>query len=513
MGDIAPGRPSTVSSFGGPAQGRGPLRDLAPWVGGIAALAAVLVWAAGRYGYHRDELYFLACGRRLAWGYPDQPPLTPLLARASELLLEHSSVALRAPAVALCVGATLLAALIARDLGGGPFARGLAAFAVGTGTFVLLSGHLLATSTVDFAVWVTLTWIATRLLRTGDRRWWLAYGGVLGVGLLNKQLPVVLTGALVVGILLTPSARPLLRGPLPWAGAALAMACWAPVLGWQARHGWPQFTLAGQIHDEYGQLGKRLGFYLEQGALFSIGATVLWVIGLRTLFRDPVRARYRPLAWAWPVLMLFFTLTAGQVYYAVGIYPALIAAGAVAVEQRTRRVRRAMVLGVAASALLLVPVALPVLSPSTLDRTPWAALSEPQREMVGWPSLVDRVAVAYASFPAAQRARTVVVTSNYGEAGAVEEYGPSRGVPRPAYSGHNGFAAWGPPPQDDAPAVVVHQSDPPGSPPPGFTGCRSFGRIVTGVHNEESQGATVWACAGVAGGWRAAWPSLTHLSA
>ena len=186
-------------------------------IAGLALLAAVLVWASTRYGYHRDELYFLACGRHLAWGYPDQPPLTPLLARLTELVHAHSLLVFRLPAVLIVVGATALSAAAAGELGGGRFARGLAALAVGTGTFPVLSGHLMATSTTDFGVWVALTWIALRMLRTGERRWWLGYGAVLGVGLLNKQLPLPLTAALVVGILATPSARGLLRGPWPWA--------------------------------------------------------------------------------------------------------------------------------------------------------------------------------------------------------------------------------------------------------------------------------------------------------
>jgi hypothetical protein len=214
------------------------------------------------------------------------------------------------------------------------------------------------------------------------------------------------------------------------------------------------------------------------------------------------------------MLMAVLTVTAGQVYYAAGLYPALIAAGAVTVERLARRRRRVAVGLVAVSAALLAPAALPILSPAALDGSPWAALSEVQLEMVGWPGLVDQVATAYRSIPEAERARAVVLTSNYGEAGAVEEYGPARGVPTPVYSGHNGFAAWGPPPSADGPVVVVWQSDPVGVPPSEFfTGCRTFGPVVTGVHNEESEDTTVWACTGPVGGWTAVWPRLSHLSA
>ncbi|HEX2808397.1 MAG TPA: glycosyltransferase family 39 protein, partial [Kineosporiaceae bacterium] len=187
---------------------------------------------------------------------------------------------------------------------GGTFAQGQPALAVGSGAFTLVAGHLLATSAADFGVWVTVTWLITVILRTGRQGLWLAVGAVLGIGLLNKQLPVFLMFALLVGMLLTSTARPAPRTPWPYLGGLVAAVGWAPVLLWQARHAWPQLTLAGQIHDEYGQLGARIGAAALQVVLFSIGATALWALGLWWLFRDPRWRRYRPLAWAWPVLMM-----------------------------------------------------------------------------------------------------------------------------------------------------------------------------------------------------------------
>ena len=515
MGELSPSEPPFEPPFESPSEPPSePARFGWRGLAALSGLAAVLVWSSSRYGYHRDELYFLACGRRLAWGYPDQPPLTPLLARAMELLHPHSPLVLRVPAVALMVGVTAVTALLARDFGGGRFAQGLAGLAVGSGTVLLLGGHVLVTATVDLAVWVGITWLAVRLLHSGDRRWWLPLGALLGIGLLNKQLPLLLAAGLVAGLLLTPSARPLLRGPWPWIGGATAAACWAPVLLWQARHGWPQLTLAGQIRAEYGRPGERIAALVGQLLLFGLGAGVLWIMGVRQLFRRPELAPYRPLAWAWVVAFLLFVVTAGQVYYLAGLYPVLIAAGAVAVERWRRRRAVAMVALVVVTAALLVPSVLPVLSPSELDASPWAALSEPQLDMVGWPALVDQVAAAYRTIPAPDRARAVVFTNNYGEAGAVEEYGPARGVPVPAYSGHNGFAGWGPPPVADGPVVVVREGDPAGSAPSRwFTGCRSAGPVVTGVRNEESRFAQVWTCTGTVGGWTAIWPQLTFLAA
>lgn len=481
-----------------------------PLLGVLAVLGAVECWAAagpGRYGYHRDELYFLAAGRRPAWGYPDQPPLTPMIARLTELVHAHSPFALRVPAILAVLWVTWTAAQLAREFGGAAFAQLLAALAVGSGLFVLMSGHLLATSTPDLAVWVTLTWLLVRILRTGSRRSWLGFGAVLAVGLLNKQLPVLLAVALVAGILAVPAARPVLRGPWPWAALALALLAWTPVLVWQARHGWPQATLAGQIRAEYGTPAERANFVATQFALFSPGATVLWVIGTVRLFREARWERFRPIAWGWVALMAIIVVTAGQVYYAGGIYPALIAAGAVAVEGWRPRVPVA--LGTVGSALLMLPAGLPVLPPATLDRTFWGTVGEPLRESVGWPELVAQTAAAYRTLPPDRRATAVLMTSNYGEAGALEELGPRVGLPSVAYSGHNGFGDWGPPPEGAAPVVLIWQRDPGTE----FTGCRPFGPVVTGVRNEEGSFAGIFVCDGPVGGWHAAWPRLRHLAA
>jgi 4-amino-4-deoxy-L-arabinose transferase-like glycosyltransferase len=478
-----------------------------PVVGTVAAVVGlVLLLLSTRYGYHRDELYFVAAGAHPAWGYPDQPPLTPLVAWTSEHLGGGNLVVFRLPATLVAVVVTVLGALIARELGGRRFAQGLAAFATGTATYVLLSGHLLVTSTVDLLVWVVVTWLVVRILRTGDARLWLAVGVVTGLGLWNKQLPVVLVAGLLVGMALTRPARHWLRSPWWWGGLAIAAVMWVPVLVWQATHGWPQLTLARQISAEYGTAAERVNYVVLQVVLFSLGATVLWVTGVVRLWRDEAWAAFRVLAWAWLVVVVAFAVTAGQGYYPAGMYPALIAAGSVVAERW--RVRWAVVALVAVSSLLLLPAALPVLSPARLAASPWDGLGEQLRETAGWPQLAAQVAAAYDSVPAGERPGVQVVTDNYGEAGAIDRYGPDLGLPA-AWSGHNGFGLWGPPPPSPAPVVVVWEDSPPSD---FFSGCRLIGPVTGPVENEESTRASVYVCSGPIGGWAQTWPRIVHLS-
>jgi 4-amino-4-deoxy-L-arabinose transferase-like glycosyltransferase len=472
----------------------------------VGVLLLVLLPLATRYGFHRDELYFLACGRHLAWGYPDQGPLTPLLARLADEVAPGSLLALRVPAALLTATTTVVAALTARELGGRAFAQVLAASAVAAGTLTLIGGHLLVTSTVDLTVWALIGWLSTRLLRTRDPRLWLALGLVCGIGLTNKQLPVVLAGATVLAFALDGTARRLLASWWLVAGVVVAAVIWAPGLVWQAQHGWPQLELAGQIRDEYGALGERVNFLFSQLVIFSVGATVLVVAGVRRMVRDPLWRAFRPLAVTALVVLVFFVVVAGQVYYAAGAYLPLIAAGAVVVGERQTRWRT--VVTVAWTSALLVPSALPVLPLGTLVATPWNVLAEQQRESAGWPELVDQVAAVYRTIPQAERATAVVFTSNYGEAGAVDELGASRGLPS-AYSGHNGFGDWGPPPQSMVGPVVVIAE---GARPDGdFDGCDAGHKVTGPVSNEERDYASIYLCQGPRGGWAARWPQLVHL--
>ena len=191
---------------------------------------------ATRYGYHRDELYFLAAGRRLAWGYPDQPPLTPAITRTVTAIAGDSLLALRTLSALMAAAVVVLTALLARELGGGRSAQVLAAATMAVSNVALVVFHVLSTTAVDLLVWTTATLLVVRVLRTSDQRLWLTVGAVAGVGLLDKTLVVLLLAALAVGLVVA-GPRGAFRSGWLWAGGALAAVLWAPNLWWQATHG------------------------------------------------------------------------------------------------------------------------------------------------------------------------------------------------------------------------------------------------------------------------------------
>lgn len=436
-------------------------RSAMPWLVG-AAVTAVLLLLAGRYGYHRDELYFLLCGRHLDWGFVDQGPLVPALARAADTIAPGNLVLLRTPSALIGGAAVVLVAAIARQLGAGRAAQCATAVLAAASGIVLAGGHLLSTTTVDLLVWLVAALCVTRMLRTGDTRWALGAGLALGVGLLNKPLPALLGVGLVAGVLIA-GPRPLLRDRWVLTGAAVAALFAAPYVVWQAAHGFPQLSVASTIAGGDSSYSGRVDAAVLHLVIISPFAVPAWVAGLVALLRRPAWAAYRALAWAWLVVLAIVVLAGGKGYYDAPLLLVLTAVGAVptigwarrgAARARQALLAVAAVLMVAGSAVLLLPT-LPA------DRLPGFVVdvNYDAGETIGWPAFADSVAAVHRGLPAAERDRAVVLTGNYGEAGALARYGPARGLPR-AYSGHNSMAGFGRPPADADVVIAVGWSRP-----------------------------------------------------
>ena len=417
------------------ASGRLPL---GVWIS-AAGVVALLLAVSGRYGFHRDETYFVMAGRSLDWGYVDQPPLTPLVARVSETLFGTSPTALRVlPALAVG-GVAILAAAMARRFGGGRVAQVLAAFAGGWTGVLLGEGHLLSTAVFDYFFWTLGLWITVRLLDGDDPRWWLALGLVAGAGLENKHTMGFFAAAILVGLLATRQ-RKLLASPYPWLGVAIAALIALPNLIWQANNGWPQLEVAEALS---ARSDGPLAFVLQQPALLSITLAIPAFAGLWWLARSDEVRQWRPLPIAYLVLFAGFLVTGGKSYYVAPMYSALLAAGGVWFERLSVSWRRVVggltVFGVAVGLGIALPL-LPIERVGSFD--PTGELGE----TVGWPELIDQITAVHEMIPAEQRARAVVFTGSYGEAGAVDVLGPDAGLPAAA-SAHNNYWLWGPPPE------------------------------------------------------------------
>ena len=490
-----------------------PRPSFAAWA--VAALAVLefglLVAFAGGYGYHRDELYFIEAGKNLDFGYDDQPPLTPLIGRASTEIFGQTPTGLRVASALAMAACVALCALVARELGGGRRAQVLASACLVAAAGPLYVGHLLSTSTFDFLAWTVLLYLGARLLRGADPRLWLGFGGAAGIALQNKWLVLLLLVSLATGIV---AARrwELLRSPWLWAGAVLALLIWAPNLAWQADNGWPQRDLAGQISDE-DPLVIRAIFLPFQLLVISPLLAPVWIAGLVWLLKSSATRSFRPLGYGYLALVAICLVTGGKEYYAMAWYPAF-AAGAVALESRLAVAWSRLAIGAAVVLSLAVAlfIALPLIPERSVADSPAAVLNDDMLETVAWPEFVDAVASVADRLPAGERERAVIFARNYGEAGALRRYGPELGLP-PAYSGHNSFRSFGRPPDGAEPVILVGYRNL-GVAHAEFEGCRPAGRFHNGlgIENEE-QGMPFFVCERPRRPWSQIWPELHHLNA
>ena len=413
----------------------------------LAVAACVLAFhlaLSGRYGFHRDELYYIASGRHPALGYVDQPPVVPLLARAVTEVAGTRLWPLRGLAGAAHAAVVIVAALMARDLGGGRRAVLVSALAAATAPLFIVLGSLFQTPILDL-LWSSLILLTVvRLLTGADARWWLAVGGLVGLGLETKTTMIVLAASLAVGLVAVPESRRHLRSPWLWAGAALALALWLPNLVWQALNDWPTAEFARNNNATVREEEGRIGFVVFQVLLIGPVAVPLVAAGLWWLWRN--RA-VRGLAVATAVMAAVLLAVGGKSYYLGPVYLPAMAAGAVATEAWLAaapfRFRKAMT-ALAVATLIPLGALAPVMSVPVYAEM-FQDLNPELGEEVGWPEMVDLVAAVADVLPEHEREGIRVVTASYGEAAAIDLYGPSRGLPPgTALSAHNSYVDWWP---------------------------------------------------------------------
>jgi 4-amino-4-deoxy-L-arabinose transferase-like glycosyltransferase len=418
--------------------------------GGLALVHGI---ASAWYGAFGDELYFLAAGRHLAWGYADQPPLVPWLAAALDHLVPGNLVVLRLPATLASAGHVVLAALLAAEMGGRRRAQLLAGAAVAISPFFLATGHLLATSTLDPVLWTLLLWLVVRWIRTGRDRLLLAAAPVLAVALFGKFLVPVLVAGLALGVLVAGPRR-LLARPSLWIALVLAAASTLPTLLWQAAHGWPQLRMGAVVAAEGGVTGNRWCFL--PFAAWDIGllpGLVLAGLGLWALLRSEALRPWRAVGIAAVAAVAVVLASGGRPYYVMGLAAVLVAAGAVALQDRAPSRWWSWTVSMpafVASGLVVAVLALP-LGPVSwrVERGDFLAAGQ-----VGWQSLTADTAAAYRALPPEQQAHTTVLAWSYWYASALDRYGPAAGLP-PVHSGHRGFGFFGPPPDGARTALLV----------------------------------------------------------
>jgi Dolichyl-phosphate-mannose-protein mannosyltransferase len=478
------------------------------WV--IAAVfVAVELAVSGRYGFQQDELYFLVAGHHLAFGYVDQPPLAPLLTRITGILGVSPTAIRIIPALA--GGAlVIMAARLAALFGAGRLGRVLAALITACAPVIIGAVHVGNTTPLDLLAWTAvLLCVSTALLRHRPR-WWLAAGAAAGAGLEADNLVILLLIGLAVGLLVS-AQRPVLRTRWPWLGAGIAAVIWAPNVIWQATHGWPQLAMSAALHQQNTSPANYAGALPAQLLYLGLLVAPIAVAGFVVLWRAP-ELRFIAIA-ATLIVVYVLAWVPGKVYYADGVAPAVLAAGAAAAERwiaRARVPRRRRWLVVAATLVgmaVAVPSLLPILPASAVHTLPASSQQSSVGDSIGWSQLTHAVAVQDAALVRAGQRPTSVFTGYYAEAGALDVLGSADHLP-PVLSGHNAYWMWGPGRASDRTVLVV---DALGRLRPYFASCRLLTTYYPPDHVQNDwTDIQIGVCTGPVASWPTLWPHLKH---
>ena len=443
----------------------------------VASIRIVLyLIAAPNYGYFRDELYYLACGEHPAWGYVDQPPLIAWVACLLQHTIGTSLWALRLlPAIA-GAATIVLAGLLAQELGGRRWAMFLSSLAALMAPISLAFSQLFTMNAFDPLLWTAIAYLIVRLAKSGNQTLWLAIGALAGVTILNKYGVLFWLSGLMIGLSLTP-LRQSLRHRWFWFGCAVAAMIVLPNFFWQWHHQFPFLQLMQNVRDEGRDIVlSPLPFLQAQAQM--LGFVVALLVPFALLFFFSKRGRsFRALGWAYLIFLAEMILLRGKMYYAAPVYPMMFAAGAVWFEGATRGrpwiwVKPSLALAMTLLCGIYAPTVLPILSvPSFLayehrmgieqqkfEHSQQGTLPQIYADMFGWEGVAQRVAAFYGKLPPDEQRNTAIFANNYGEAGAIDFFGPKYGLPK-AIGGHQNYWIWGPRQYTGESMIVLGEGD------------------------------------------------------
>lgn len=415
----------------------------------------------GRYGYFRDELYYLACARHLDFGYVDQPPLSILLLRLSEALFGDSLFAIRVLPSLAGAATVALTGLIARELGGRGWAIALACAGSLCALFNLAIGSFFSMNAFEPLFWMGLVYLLVRIINGGAPTLWLWFGALLGLGIENKHSTVFFAAGVFIALLLTSERRHFAQKWI-WLGGLLAFAIALPNIVWEARHRWATYELLNNIaHSNKNVALSPVEFVAQQVNFMNPVTLPLWLGGLVWLFGSRAGRRYCAIGIIYLVTLAEFIILHGKSYYLAPAYPMLFAAGGVAIERvfavRLTWLKPALVAIILLAGALFAPVIVPILSPDKLIRymrtihfepartetSHTAALPQVFADQFGWEEMVGSLAHVYHHLQPEDEKGSAIFCQNYGEAGAIDFFGPKLELP-PAISGHQNYFLWGP---------------------------------------------------------------------
>jgi len=492
----------------------------------IAAIRLVLYCIAGRnYGYFRDELYYLACGEHPAWGYVDQPPIIGWMAWLLQHTIGTSLYALRLLPALADTASIVLSGLLARQLGGRRWAMFLAALATLMAPVLLGLSHLFTMNAFDLLFWTAIACLIAHLVNTGRESLWIPIGALAGITILNKYAILFWLSGLILGICFTPLRRSL-RQRWFWLGCALAAAISLPNFLWEVHYHFPFLELMHNVR----QSGRDIvlsppAYLLAQAQMLGFVAALLIPFALLFFFSQRGRP-YRAIGWAYLIFLAEMMLLHGKMYYVAPVYPMIFAAGAAWLEAATQRrlwiwAKPALALGITGVAGVYAPTILPLLSvphflayehklgieQQKFEHEKEGVLPQLFADMFGWEEMAQRVAAYYHTLSPEEQRKTAIFANNYGDAGAIDFFGPRYGLPK-SIGGHQSYWLWGPRDYTGESLIVLGE----GHERNMQTKCASYtivGNTETPLSRPD-EWLPIYHCKGLKLNLQTAWPKLKH---
>lgn len=468
-------------------------------------------------------MYYLACGEHPAWGYMDQPPLIAWIAWLLRHTIGVSLYALRLLPMLADVATIVLTARLARKLGGGDWAVFLASLALLVAPIYLTFSQLFTMNAFDPLLWTLIAWLLVDLVQTGNERNWIWIGVLVGVTLLNKYGVLFFIVGLLAGVAISRTRRSLAR-PWFWVGVFIATLIALPNFLWQLRWNFPFVQLVRHVRDNGRDVMlPPLPYLAQQSEMMGFVSSLLVILALWYLI-SPQGRRYGVLAWGFLSVLGCMLLLKGKFYYVAPAYPVVFAPGAVFFERLTEvRVlkwfRPVYALTMLLVGALIAPTAIPLLSiegyiaytkkmgihQQKFEHQPESRLPQIYADMEGWEERVKIVAAYVHSLPPEEQRVTAIGGSNYGEAGAVDLFGPKYGLPK-AISTANNYWIWGPRSYSGESLILMDEN----SPEKYAEHCKSLKLVArpNDPYARPDENYPIYHCVGLTPDLQSLWPTL-----
>jgi hypothetical protein len=438
----------------------------------VSVVIHFLVNAFTAYGIFRDELYYIACSKHLAFGYVDQPPLMAVILAVSNFIFGDSLFAIRIIPALCGAGIIIYTGLIVKELGGNKFAVTISTITVMLFPVHLSINNIYSMNCFDLLFWAIGFYILVRIFKSGNEKLWIKFGIVAGLGLQNKYSVMFLCFGIYTGILFTPLRKHYLSKWF-WIGNIIALLIFIPHITWQIIYHWPSLEFIHNASVLKNTPVSFVGFVTGQIMMGNPVNILIWLTGLLYLLFAGDLKQFRVFAFGYIILFLLFVYQNGKSYYLSPYYPILIAAGGLAIEKlilykNLQWLKPVLLSTIIIGGIIALPMALPILPPETYikysaslgikpggeERDQPAKLGQHYADMFGWKELTDSVAKVYNILSPEEKKDCAIFARNYGQAGAIDYFGEKYGLPK-ATCGHNSYWYWGPPAWDGKVLIVI----------------------------------------------------------